>query len=58
MNCPHCKAPMRLLRGEKFWTHATDKRIKCPITSVPNDPRIVALHTPKGGDDVNNNTNN
>ncbi len=46
MNCPHCGVVMRLLPGEKFWVHAFDKKVKCPITSVPNDSRIVALHSP------------
>jgi len=46
MNCPHCHAEMELLPGGKFWWHKFSKEKKCPITSIPNTPEIVAKLSP------------
>ena len=35
--CPQCKTPLRLVAGDKYWVHDSDKPNKCPITSMPND---------------------
>jgi hypothetical protein len=45
VRCPRCKIPLRLLKGEKFWVHEGHKKLKCPIFSIPNDPKVVAALT-------------
>ena len=41
INCPHCKGPLRLLKGDRYWVHENDKLIGCPITSIPNYPSLL-----------------
>jgi|GEM_PF-5872475 len=39
--CPHCKRPLRLVAGDKYWVHENDNKVRCLITSIPNYPSLL-----------------